>query len=229
MTVDSPDMNVTPRQIDTRPEPIIVAPHPVSRSVHSTQHKVTTSLKRQIISFDDDEPSVSSASSASDSFVPPKSLSSMCLKFDKKAKANTLQQDLASVHNNKPHPPNTNDINDVYQQPESPSLIEIFNDTGVEKQKDDITFFSTIDGDVPPDSMPIPLTNNLLDDGVSPTVERNNESSSTSISTSKEHSMHSSMSSVNNSVENVSVLKECLRDAIERCSMLEGRVAELSL
>lgn len=229
MTVDSPDMNVTPRQIDTRPEPIIVAPHPISRSAHSTQHKVTASVRRQIISFDDDDPSVSSASSASDSFVPPKSLSSMCLKFEEQAKSSSLQQDQASVHN-KLHPPSNDGINDVYQQPESPSLIEIFNDTGVSKLPDDDMFFSTNDGDVPTASITIPLADNVLEHGASAIVERNNESSSTSIGTSKDHSMHSSMSSINDAVvENVSVLKECLREALERCSILEGRVAELSL
>lgn len=228
MTVDSPEMNVSPRQIDTRPEPIIVAPHPVSRSAHSTQHKLTANVKRQIISFDDDEPSVSSASSASDSFVPPKSLSSMCLKYDEQARASSLHHDHASVHN-KQHTPSTNGINDVYHQPESPSLIEIFNDAGVNNLPEDNMFFTASDGDVQPDSMTIPLTDNVIDHGAGAVVELNNRSSSTSISTSKDHSMHSSMSSVNNVVEDVSVLKECLREAIERCSMLEGRVAELSL
>lgn len=228
MTVDSPEMNVTPRQIDTRPEPIIVAPHPISRSAQSTQHKVTASVKRQIISFDDEEPSVSSASSASDSFVPPKSLSSMCLKFDEQATGSSLQQVQASLHM-QPQPKTTDGISDVYRLPESPSLIEIFNDTGVNKLPDDIMFFSSIDGDVPPDSMTIPLTDNVLDHGAGGIAEHNSESSSTSISTSKDHSMHSSMSSVNNAVENVADLKACLREAIERCSLLEGRVAELSL
>lgn len=232
-------MNITPRSKDNhqRPEPIIVAPLPtLSKKSH-------TNVRRQIITFDDDDDE-DVISSASSSGSVPKSLSGMCLKYKEEPTVSNSKQEykLPKIEQNETVHSDQSCV-DIYAAPESPSLVK-FVDTSNGDPYIDIMKIC-----FPADPNPTVVEgNNVIgseEEDLLANAERETDTTSSDMlladniventtnittSTSNESSLHSSMNSVKSNDYNVAILRDqLLRDAMDRCQLLESRVAELSL
>lgn len=230
VTVDCPELNVCTVITDSRNEPIISTPHPAEPSSSPLERPIK-STKRKIISFDndmDDEP-ISACGSM------PKSLSSMCLKFSDN-QTTIASGYLAGNNSNAPYSAaaatsSSSLLNeDIYlAAPESPSLITIIptQPTMPSSSLHDLIAKHNLDNF--DDFM---VAKSQSDSGLNEETFGSctvNTSSSVQ-SSSKRSSIHSSMESVKSlTPDDSAVLKIRLQESLDRCSMLENRVAELSL
>lgn len=226
VTVDCPEVNVATIVTEPKAEPIISTPHPADAPVRPSK-----STKRKIISFDNDDEtaSVSPAMSACGSM--PKSLSSMCLKYSETSSGGVL---LPGNDPNEPYPvaSTTNQlvtaVDDVYLRPESPSAIKI-----IEQPMTSSTMLQQLlyecnaagDGDGTDDT----IAKSQSDSGLTEETFGSSTRNTSSTRSSKHSSMHSSMESVKSSSADTAELKLRLQETLDRCQMLENRVAELSL
>lgn len=208
ISVDCPELNVPPKTIEQRPEPVIAAPIPVG------PRKKTTTVKRQIISFDDDAPS-SSSSTLGVYGSAPKSLSSLCIKIEEPSSHNVINH-RPPIRNRPENIRIDKSIDEnllengtiVNASPETPTSVHMFSMSHSER------FSST------PESI---LTPQSYSSGV---IEAS-EDSIVSSYPSQNSSIRGSTSSTSES--DIVALKARLAEQEERCSFLEARVAELSL
>ncbi|KAJ6638452.1 Sorting nexin-29 [Pseudolycoriella hygida] len=204
ISVDSPDLNVSTRLKETRQEPVIAVPIPKNNIPRKTKN-------RQIINFDNNEPNTSLASSSSGSV--PKSLSDMCLRIDQ---TRTTQIEPFKISTDEPMT-----ITSLPIQPESPSPIKMFEQSTAPIQ---FTYQQEYNEDIEtPHS-----DSGMVDDNFKTPDLSTSTSTSTSNVPSKQTSLTSSLSSIK-SIEDVAIIKARLRETIDRCAMLENRIAELSL
>lgn len=215
ISVDSPDLNVPPKPIDIRPEPVIAAPMAVKPT------KKATTIKRQIISLDDTAVRIPGHSKTAPSMSvygssAPKSLSSLCLKYEEQTREIQQREELIKhqeeeddqVTTNKSHHHNQeDDVITVQGKAETPSSIHMFS------------FPITTDY-----SNTTVLTPPSDSSGV---VEASEESYNWSLP-SQNSSLRGSTSSCLSETD-VANLKQKLQDQEKRCAELESRVAELSL
>lgn len=187
---------------ETRQEPVIAVPIPKNNFPRKTKN-------RQIINFDDNEPNTSLASSSSGSV--PKSLSDMCLRIE--------QRPITQLEPFKTSFTEPSTITSLPIQPESPSLIKIYEPTKAPIQFNYQHQYS--------EEMETPQSDSgMVDDNFK--ITDSSTSTSTSNDPSKHTSLNSSISSIK-SIEDVAIIKARLRETIDRCAMLENRIAELSL
>lgn len=198
-------MNVSSRLKETRQEPVIAVPIPKNNFPRKTKN-------RQIINFDDNEPTTSLASSSSGSV--PKSLSDMCLRIE--------QRPIIQLEPFKTTITEPSTIISLPIQPESPSSIKMYEPSRTPNQfayqhqySEDIEDIETPQSD-----------SGMIDDNYK--ITDSSTSTSTSNVPSKHTSLNSSISSIK-SIEDVAIIKARLRETIDRCAMLENRIAELSL
>lgn len=198
--MDSPELNVTSRLKETRQEPVIAVPIPKNNIPRKTKN-------RQIINFDDNEPNTSVASSSSGSV--PKSLSDMCLRIEQRP--NTHSKPTSIIE------PST--ITSPPIQPESPSSITMYEPSIAPIQFNYQHEYS--------EDIETPQSDSgMADDNFK--ITDSSTSTSNSNVPSKHTSLNSSVSSIK-SMEDVAIIKARLRETIDRCAMLENRIAELSL
>lgn len=235
VTVDCPELNVCTVVTDSRTEPIISTPHPAEPSTSSSSSlRTAKSTKRKIISFDNDNDD--EAISACGSM--PKSLSSMCLKFSDNQSTNPNGY-LPGNDPNELYPnaatsslsSKNNLLNeDIYVgAPESPSLIQMIPPQQQMSTSSLHDLIAKHNFDSFHDFM---MAKSQSDSGLNEeTFGSSTVNTSSSVqSSSKRSSMHSSMESVKSLQQDDSAeLKIRLQESLDRCSMLENRVAELSL
>ncbi|XP_037028176.1 sorting nexin-29 [Bradysia coprophila] len=203
ISVDSPDLNVSSRLKETRQEPVIAVPIPKNNIPRKTKN-------RQIINFDDNEPNTSLASSSSGSV--PKSMSDLCLRIDQRPKKHMEPIKTAIIE-----PSST--VTSPPIQPESPSCITMYEPSPAPIQFNYQHEYS--------EDIETPQSDSgMADDNFK--ITDSSTSTSTSNVASKHTSLNSSISSIK-SMEDVAVIKARLRETIDRCTMLENRIAELSL
>lgn len=189
-----------------RQEPVIAVPIPKNNFPRKTKN-------RQIINFDDNEPNTSLASSSSGSV--PKSLSDMCLRNEKTT--------TPIVHSELPYKTSITEpstITSLPIQPESPSSIQMYEPTTTSMPFNYQHEYS--------DDIETPQSDSGMADDNYKITDSSTTSTSTSNVPSKHTSLNSSISSIK-SIEDVAVIKARLRETIDRCAMLENRIAELSL
>ncbi len=205
--MDSPELNVLSRLKEMRQEPVIAVPIPKNNFPRKTKN-------RQIINFDDNEPNTSLASSSSGSV--PKSLSDLCLRIDQRPKthAEPSRMDQSIIE------PST--ITSLPIQPESPSSIKMYEPSSTAAP---IQF--NYQHEYSEDIETPQSDSGMADDNFKVTSD-SSTSTSTSNVPSKHTSLNSSVSSIK-SIEDVADIKARLRETIDRCAMLENRIAELSL
>lgn len=202
ISVDSPELNVTSRLKEIRQEPVIAVPIPKNNFPRKTKN-------RQIINFDDNEPNTSLASSSSGSV--PKSLSNMCLRNEQ-----TPITHLEPFNTSNTVPTT---MTSLPVRPESPSSIKMYGPSIAPIQFNYQHEYSE-DVETPQSD------SGMADDNFK--ITDSSTSTSTSNVPSKHTSLNSSISSIK-SIEDVADIKARLRETIDRCAMLENRIAELSL
>lgn len=206
ISVDSPELNVSTRLKEARQEPVIAVPIPKNHIPRKTKN-------RQIINFDDNEPGTSVPSSSGS---VPKSLSDLCLRIDHRPKpqAEPIQTQQPSAE------PST--ITSQSIRPESPSSILMYEPEPITTPIQFSYQHEYIEGIETPQS-----DSGMADDNYK-LINDSSISTSTSNVPSKHTSLNSSISSIK-SIEDVTIIKARLRETIDRCAMLENRIAELSL
>lgn len=251
ITIDSPNLNVAPlADRAQRTEPMIVAPLPrVRASVGGGGGGGSGATRRhhkQIISFDDDDGvdedadvATVAASSASSSVgsettttttMRSKSLASMCLKFDATMPPKQTSSTLVSEEL-----PGTIFISSSAAETSLATSVEQRLSAGGEPDLEDGFSGSGTTSDILiPSSSTSP----------SPVDVKTGESEMTSRSTSSCSNFSATATATNSaninnnnnnypdedgSEEDITVIKQQLRDSLERCKILENQVDELSL
>lgn len=186
---------------EMRQEPVIAVPIPKNNIPRKTKN-------RQIINFDDNEPNTSLASSSSGSV--PKSLSDMCLRTEQRPKTHFQPTSIIE--------PST--ITCLPIRPESPSSIKLYGEPSTAPIQFNYQHEYSEDIETPQSD------SGMADDNFK--ITDSSTLTSTSNVPSKHTSLNSSISSIK-SIEEVTIIKARLRETIDRCAMLENRIAELSL
>lgn len=226
VTVDCPEVNVIATVTESKAEPIISTPHPAEAPV-----RLSKSTKRKIISFDNDDDTVTSVSPAMSACGSmPKSLSSMCLKYSETLSAGDTF--LPGNDPNEPYPvastTNQSVVADdhIYLRPESPSAIKIVDQPMTSSSMLQQLLYECNTASATPDDA---IAKSQSDSGLTEDTFGSSTVNTSSSRSSKHSSMHSSMESVKSSGADTAELKLRLQETLDRCQMLENRVAELSL